>query len=67
LTRACDLLLLLRQSERTDSDWMSLVELRLEELLAIRIDGLSPELPTPPEELMNGQEPEIWAAESARS
>ncbi len=66
LTRACDLLLLPRQSERTDSDWMSLVELRLEELPAIGIDGLNPELPAVPDEIVNGQDPEIWTVESDR-
>jgi ATP-dependent exoDNAse (exonuclease V) beta subunit len=32
VTRACDLLLLPRQSERKGNDWMSIVDLRLEDL-----------------------------------
>jgi hypothetical protein len=32
VTRACDLLLLPRQSERKGNDWMSIIDLRLDDL-----------------------------------
>jgi ATP-dependent exoDNAse (exonuclease V) beta subunit len=65
LTRACDLLLLPRQSERADADWLSLLDPRLDELPAF--DALAPSVvpSTPTEETENLQDEAMWRAEAA--
>ena len=64
LTRACDLLLLPRQSERSDSDWMSLIGARLEALPAF--DSSTPSETPPPssEKFENLQDQSVWSAEA---
>lgn len=65
LTRACDLLLLPRQSERAASDWLSLLELRLDELPAFDGAAFSKSFCSPMEEPENHQDVATWAAEAA--
>ena len=65
LTRACDLLLLPRQSERAPSDWLSLLEPRLSELPAFDGSMLSGGNPAAAEEAENEQDEAIWKAEAA--
>ncbi|MBM3855419.1 MAG: hypothetical protein FJ399_20075, partial [Verrucomicrobia bacterium] len=66
LTRACDLLLLPRQTERSPSDWFSLLGASLGELSAFDAAALSrtPVLPKT-EELANPQDEMTWRAEAA--
>ena len=47
ITRACDLLLLPRQSERKGNDWISIVDLRLDDLPAFDLRAIvdAPEVP----------------------
>lgn len=65
LTRACDLLLLARQSERVQNDWFSLLNADLTQLPAF--DTAAPaKTPTPAtEEAANGQDLATWEAEAA--
>jgi ATP-dependent exoDNAse (exonuclease V) beta subunit len=65
LTRACDLLLLPRQSERAPSDWFSLLEPRLGELPTFDGSMLSGGNPAAAEETENGQDEATWKAEAA--
>jgi exodeoxyribonuclease-5 len=66
ITRACDLLLLPRQSERKGNDWMSIVDLRLDDLPTFdpRAIVYAPELPdvAAPE---NTQDEATWRSEAA--
>jgi ATP-dependent exoDNAse (exonuclease V) beta subunit len=66
VTRACDLLLLPRQNERKANDWMSIVDLRLNELptfdhRAIQYAPNIPELDDP----QNPQDETTWRSEAA--
>jgi ATP-dependent exoDNAse (exonuclease V) beta subunit len=65
LTRACDLLLLPRQSERASSDWFSLLDARLNELPAFDSSTYSGGSPSPTEETENLQDEATWLAEAA--
>jgi ATP-dependent exoDNAse (exonuclease V) beta subunit len=65
LTRACDLLLLPRQSERAPSDWLSLLDPRLSELPAFDGSMLSRGAPAAAEEKENEQDEATWRAEAA--
>ena len=65
LTRACDLLLLPRQSERAGSDWLSLLDLRLNELPLFDHLTLPIGLPPRTEEPENPQDAAIWATEAS--
>jgi ATP-dependent exoDNAse (exonuclease V) beta subunit len=66
ITRACDLLLLPRQSERKGNDWMSIVDLRLDDLPSF--DPLAivyaPDLPDVAEP-ENNQDEATWRGEAA--
>ncbi|HEY2539298.1 MAG TPA: UvrD-helicase domain-containing protein [Stellaceae bacterium] len=66
ITRACDLLLLPRQSERKGNDWMSIVDLRLDELPTFdpRAIVYAPDLPEI-EEPHNTQDETTWRNEAA--
>jgi ATP-dependent exoDNAse (exonuclease V) beta subunit len=66
ITRACDLLLLPRQSERKANDWMSIVDLKLDDLQifdhrAIQYAPKRPELMQP----QNAQDETTWRNEAA--
>jgi ATP-dependent exoDNAse (exonuclease V) beta subunit len=66
ITRACDLLLLPRQSERKANDWMSIVDLKLDDLpifdhRAIEYAPKIPELREP----QNAQHETTWRNEAA--
>jgi exodeoxyribonuclease-5 len=65
LTRGCDLLLLPRQSERSDSDWFSLLEAILDELPGIDSSIYLGEQPPPDAETENLQDKAAWMAEAA--
>jgi ATP-dependent exoDNAse (exonuclease V) beta subunit len=65
LTRACDLLLLPRQSERASSDWLSLIDPQLDGLPAFDASALSGEAPSPTEAVENPQDEATWRAEAA--
>jgi exodeoxyribonuclease-5 len=65
LTRACDLLLLPRQSERAPTDWLSLLDPRLEELPSFDGSGLSEDLPQGGEQPENEQDEVKWKEEAA--
>jgi exodeoxyribonuclease-5 len=66
ITRACDLLLLPRQSQRKANDWMSIVDLRLDELPTFdpRSIEYAPDLPGI-EEPVNAQDETTWRSEAA--
>ncbi len=66
ITRACDLLLLPRQSERKGNDWMSIVDLRLDDLPTFdhRAIVYAPELPDVAEPT-NIQDETTWRSEAA--
>ncbi len=66
ITRACDLLLLPRQSERKPNDWMSIVELRLDDLPTFdpRAIVYAPELPDVAEP-ENTQDETTWRNEAS--
>jgi exodeoxyribonuclease-5 len=66
ITRACDLLLLPRQSERKGNDWMSIVDLRLDDLPTFdhRAIVYAPELPDVAEP-QNTQDEVTWRSEAA--
>jgi len=66
ITRACDLLLLPRQSERKGNDWMSIVDLRLDDLPAFdpRAIVYTPELRDVAEP-ENTQDEATWRSEAA--
>ena len=66
LTRACDLLLLPRQTERSPSDWFSLLGAVSNELPAFDAAALSgAPAPQNTKELENLQDEPIWRAEAA--
>jgi ATP-dependent exoDNAse (exonuclease V) beta subunit len=65
LTRGCDLLLLPRQSERTESDWFSLLNANLDALPTFDSDPHSGESAQPPADTENPQDMETWLAEAA--
>jgi ATP-dependent exoDNAse (exonuclease V) beta subunit len=66
ITRACDLLLLPRQSERKANDWMSIVNLKLDDLPTFdpRAIVYAPELPNVAEP-ENTQDETTWRREAA--
>jgi ATP-dependent exoDNAse (exonuclease V) beta subunit len=66
ITRACDLLLLPRQSERKANDWMSIVNLKLDDLPTFdpRAIVYAPELPDVAEP-ENTQDETTWRREAA--
>ena len=66
ITRACDLLLLPRQSERKSNDWMSIVDLRLDELPVFdhRAIEYAPKI-AEREEPQNFQDESTWRNEAA--
>jgi ATP-dependent exoDNAse (exonuclease V) beta subunit len=66
LTRACDLLLLPRQSERKPNDWMSIFDLKLDELPIFdhRAIEYAPNIPKF-DEPQNAQDETIWRNEAA--
>ena len=66
ITRACDLLLLPRQTERKGNDWMSIVDLRLDDLTDVRPPGdrvcsQTPDVAEPE----NTQDETTWRSEAA--
>jgi exodeoxyribonuclease-5 len=65
VTRACDLLLLPRQSERKANDWMSIVDLKLDELPTFDHRGIeyAPDIPER-EEPQNAQDEATWRNEA---
>lgn len=62
VTRACDLLLLPRQSERKANDWMSIVDLNLDDLPPFdhRAIAYAPDIPEL-DEPQNAQDETTWA------
>jgi ATP-dependent exoDNAse (exonuclease V) beta subunit len=66
ITRACDLLLLPRQSERKNNDWMSIVDLKLDDLPTFdpRTIVYAPDVPDA-EEPHNAQDEITWRNEAA--
>jgi len=66
ITRACDLLLLPRQTERKGNDWMSVVDLRLDDLPTFdpRAIVYAPQLPDVAEP-HNSQDETTWRSEAA--
>jgi exodeoxyribonuclease-5 len=66
ITRACDLLLLPRQIERKANDWMSIVDLKLDELQTFdhRAIEYAPNI-AQTEEPQNAQDEPTWRDESA--
>ena len=66
VTRACDLLLLPRQNERKANDWMSIVDLRLDELPTFdhRTIEYAPNIPEL-NEPQNLQDETTWRSEAA--
>jgi exodeoxyribonuclease-5 len=66
ITRACDLLLLPRQSQRKANDWMSIVDLRLADLPTFdpRSIVYGPDIPDI-QEPRNTQDETIWRSEAA--
>ena len=66
MTRACDLLLLPRQNERKANDWMSIVDLKLDELQTFdhRSIEYAPNI-AETEEPQNAQDKTTWRDESA--
>jgi|GEM_PF-197182 len=65
LTRACDLLLLPRQSERIQNDWYSLFNSDLTQLPTFDAAALVRTAADPQQEVANGQDQETWEAEAA--
>ena len=65
LTRACDLLLLPRQSERAANDWFSLLNTQLSEIPLFDTAGLVGRSAVSTEEVVNGQDQPTWIAEAA--
>src|SRR5207249_4232783 len=66
ITRACDLLLLPRQGLRKPNDWMSIVDLRLDELPAFDAEAIG-HAPASGrgEEPRNSQDATTWRSEAA--
>jgi exodeoxyribonuclease-5 len=65
LTRACDLLLFPRQSERVQNDWFSLLNADLTQLPTFDVAALGGPTAAAAEEMANGQDQAIWEAEAA--
>ena len=65
LTRACDLLLLPRQSERVQNDWFSLLNANLAEIPTLDTAALVGQARAAAEEVANGQDQATWEAEAA--
>jgi exodeoxyribonuclease-5 len=65
LTRACDLLLLPRQSERVANDWFSLLSANLTDIPNFDAAALVGQAIAAPEEAVNGQDQATWEAEAA--
>ena len=65
LTRACDLLLLPRQSERVQNDWYSLLNSDLTQLPTFDAAALVRTATDPQQEVANGQDQATWEAEAA--
>ena len=63
LTRARDLLLLPRQSERADGDWMSLIDIDVDRLPAFDADRFEETRTVPDEPGANHQDRETWRRE----
>jgi len=66
LTRACDLLLLPRQSERVQNDWFSLLNADLTEIPTFDVAALAGPARTAveAEDVANGQDEATWGAEA---
>jgi ATP-dependent exoDNAse (exonuclease V) beta subunit len=65
LTRACDLLLLPRQSERVQNDWYSLLNSDLTQMPIFDAATLAQTAADPHQEVTNGQDQATWEAEAA--
>lgn len=65
LTRARDLLLVPRQSERLDDDWFSLITLDLDALPALDLTGLTATPPSAATPIGNNQDIPTWEREAA--
>ena len=65
LTRACDLLLLPRQSERVQNDWFSLLNADLTQLPTFDTAALARPAKAAADEMANGQDQATWEAEAA--
>jgi ATP-dependent exoDNAse (exonuclease V) beta subunit len=65
LTRACDLLLLPRQSERVQNDWFSLLNADLTQIPTFDAAALARPATAAAEEMANGEDQATWEAESA--
>ena len=65
LTRACDLLLLPRQSERVQNDWFSLLNADLTQLPIFDAAALARPATAGADEGANGQDQATWEAEAA--
>ncbi len=65
LTRACDLLLLPRQSERVQNDWFSLLNADLTQIPTFDAAALSRQATAAAEEMANHQDQATWEAEAA--
>jgi exodeoxyribonuclease-5 len=65
LTRACDLLLLPRQSERVQNDWFSLLNADLTQIPTFDAAALSRRATAASEEMANGQDQTTWETQAA--
>ena len=65
LTRACDLLLLPRQSERVQNDWFSLLTPNLTKIPTFDVDALAVPTTFSADEFANSQDLATWDAEAA--
>ncbi len=65
LTRARDLLLLPRQSERVKGDWMSLIDIDVNSLPAFDAERFTRSPPVADEPMANRQDTETWQREKA--
>lgn len=65
LTRARDLMLLPRQSERLADDWFSLIALDLDAIAALDLSGLTAALPSGAAPVGNNQDLATWEREAA--
>jgi exodeoxyribonuclease-5 len=65
LTRACDLLLLPRQSERVQNDWFSLLSPNLTQISAFDANALAVSTTFAADEFANSQDQATWEAEAA--
>ncbi len=63
LTRARDLLLLPRQNERANGDWMSLIDVDVDGLPAFAAERFARTEPYPDEPAANRQDPDTWQEE----